>query len=139
MVVENVPRATRAEACERLRGRDFFRGRFAEALWLIRNSLFQFVCVEEHGETTTVEAERCCCKQETQHLRRAVANSKPRRPKQPADFVEGLRKVRGRFAEAPRKGGSVFAGKCTCSTGSPMEPKPTQAAANHVAFLTCSN
>ena len=31
--------------------------------------------------------------------RRAVANSKPRRPTQPADFAEGLRKVRGSSAE----------------------------------------
>ena len=39
------------------------------------------------------------------------------------------RKVCGSSAEAPRKGGPVFPGKWPHSMGSPMEPKPTQAAA----------
>ena len=44
------------------------------------------------------------------------------------------RKVCGSFAEAPRKGGPVFAGKWPRSMGSPMEPKPIQAAEEH--YLT---
>ena len=57
----------------------------------------------------------------------------PHARKHAEGFAEGVssRKVCRRFAEAPRKGGPVFAGKCPRSMGSPMEPKPTQAASKH--------
>ena len=53
-------------------------------------------------------------------LTRAVANSKPRIPKQPEHFAEALRKL----------GGPVLAGQWP-RMGSPMELKPAQAAAKH--------
>ena len=112
----------------------FFGGRFAEALWLIQNLLFQFACVEKHGETITVEAERCCCVQRNATLtRRAIANSKPRRPKQPVDFAEGLRKVR---AEAPRKRGPVFAGKCPRSSSPIIRAQAHTGCGETLTFLS---
>ena len=88
------------EACERFRRRDFFRRRFAEALWFDNTAvsdLLQFVCVAKHGESITVGADRCGCIKVLLHTRsatltrRAVANSRPRGPKQPADFAEAPR------------------------------------------------
>ena len=46
---------------------------------------------------------------------------------QDQNIRRSLQKVRAGFAEAPRKGGPMFVG----SAGSPMEPKPAQAAAKH--------
>ena len=79
--------------------------------------------MEKHAETITVEERRCCCVRETQRLLE----------EQLPTASQGLisRKLCGSFAEAPRKGGRVFAGKWPRSMGSPMEPKPTQAAAKH--------
>ena len=60
---------------------------------------------------------------------RLVEEQLPKASQEDQSSRRMLRKLRGSSAEAPRKGGSVFAGKWPGSMGSPMEPKPTQAAA----------
>ena len=64
----------------------------------IFDSLFQFACVEKHGEATTVEADRCCCGQEAQHL---LEEQLPTASQEDQNSRRISRKVCGRFAEAP--------------------------------------
>ena len=58
-------------------------GSFVAEMRLICFRLRAWISMEKHAATLTI---------------RAVANSKPRRPTQPVDFAEGLRKLRGRVA-----------------------------------------
>ena len=117
MIIENVHRATRTEACGTLMSSRKVFGSFVAGM-----KFNVSVCVR--GKARRNEYSRSIkVLLHTTLTRRAVANSKP----YVAIFC-------GRFAEAPRKGGPVFAGKWPRSMGSPMEPKPTQAAAKH--YLT---
>ena len=75
-------------------------------------------------EEKPLEAERCV--QETQRL---LEEQLPTASQEAQNSWRISWKGCGRFAEAPRKGGPVFAGKCPRSTGDSMEPNPTQAAA----------
>ena len=104
----------------------FVRGRFLCGSFVadVKLLFFRF----GHGETITVEAERCCCAQETQSL---LAEQLPTASQEGQNSQRISRKVYGRCAEASRKGGPVFAGKCPRSTGSSMGPKPTQDTAKH--------
>ena len=57
MILENVHRASRTESRGRLRGRDFFRGRFADALW------FTYAWTDLPSCATTRGSKSCktCC------------------------------------------------------------------------------
>ena len=78
-------------------------------------------------KSTEKEAEKCCCVQEAQHF---LEEQLPTATQE--DQNSGFR---GRFDDAPRKGGPVLAGKCPRSTRSRMEPKPTQATAKRNTTL----
>ena len=86
--------------------------------------------MEKLGETIPVEEKVLLRTRNVTLTRRADANSS----QEGQNSRRTSRKVCRSFAEAPRKGGPVFAGKRPSSMGSPMEPKPTQAAAEH--YLT---
>ena len=78
-----------------------------------------------HEEPIAVEEKVLLRTRNATLTRRAVANSKPRRAKQPAYFAEALRKLRERMAPCLQASRIM---------GSPIELKPAQAAAEH--YLT---
>ena len=92
-------------------------GSFAADMFFV---CFIFQCVHRNAQRNDYSRrKRCRCVKETQRL---LEEQLPTASQEDQNSRRILRKVCGRFAEAPRKGGPVF------------EPKPTPAVAKH--YLT---
>ena len=101
MIIANVHRATRAEACERLAGGISFAEGLRKLCFSLRGmNLLVSACVLFHARINDYSSSRKVLlrTRNATLTRRADANRRPRRPKQPADFAEGSRKLRGRVA-----------------------------------------